>query len=141
MHYHNKGVQFLWYALHTRWCQAQPRQGQSHRTEQIEQIHKKNLMQAPPHLPRMMLHLQPYDCIVKYLLGREMVTANTLSHLSPLDEFEVPDMNVKIHHLIRITPAKMEEFKEETAKDETLQLLSHQDIQGWPNRMRKIDLH
>ena len=70
-----------------------------------------------------------------------MVTADTLLHLSPLDEFEVPDMNVKIHHLIRITPAKMEEFKEETAKDETLQLLSHQDIQGWPNRMRKIDPH
>ena len=45
-----------------------------------------------------------------------MVTADTLSHLSPLDEFEVPDMNVKIHHLIRITPAKMEEFKEELQK-------------------------
>jgi len=37
-------------------------------------------------------------------------------------------MNVKIHHLIRITPAKMGEFKEETAKDETLQLLSSQVI-------------
>ena len=43
-----------------------------------------------------------------------MVTSDTLSRLSPLDEFEVPDMDVKIHHLIRITPAKMEDFKEET---------------------------
>ena len=42
-----------------------------------------------------------------------MVTADTLSCLSPLDEFEVPDMNVKIHHLIRITPAKMEDFNQE----------------------------
>ena len=47
-----------------------------------------------------------------------MVTADTLSLLSPMDEFEVSDMNVKVHHLIRITPGKMEEFKEETAKDE-----------------------
>ena len=47
-------------------------------------------------------------------------------------------MNVKVHHLIRITPAKMEEFKEETAKDETLQLLSHQVIQGLPESGKKI---
>ena len=90
----------------------------------LEQIHKKNLMQAPPCLQRMLLRLQPYDCVIKYLPGREMVTADALSRLSALDEFEVSDMNVKVHHLIRITPAKMEEFKEETAKDETLQLLA-----------------
>ena len=79
-------------------------------------------MQAPPRRQRMLLRLQPYDCVIKYLPGREMVTADALSRLSPLDEFEVADMNVKVHHLIRITPAKMEEFKMETAKDETLQL-------------------
>ena len=67
-----------------------------------------------------------------------MVTAHTLSRLSPLDEFEVSDMNVKVHHLIRITPAKMEKFKEEPAKDETLQLLSRQVIQGWPDSGKKI---
>ena len=68
-----------------------------------------------------------------------MVTADALSRLSPVDQLEVPDMNVKIHHLIRITPAKMEEFKEETAKDETLQLLSRKVIQGWPDSVKKID--
>ena len=64
-----------------------------------------------------------------------MVTAGALSRLSPLDEFEVSDMNVKVHHLIRITPAKME-----PAKDETLQLLAHQVIQGWPDSGKKIVL-
>ena len=105
----------------------------------LEQVHKKNLMQAPPRLQRMLLRVHPYDCIIKYLPGREMVTADALSRLSPVDQFEVPDMNVKIHHLIRITPAKMEEFKEETAKDETLQLLSRKVIQGWPDSVKKID--
>ena len=57
-----------------------------------------------------------------------MVTTHALSHLSPLDEFEVSDMYVKVHHLIRITPARMEEFKEEISKDETLQLLARQVI-------------
>lgn len=59
--------------------------------------------------------------------------------LSLLDEFEVPDMNVKIHHPIRIAWAKIEEFKEKTTKDETLQLLSHQVIQGRPDSVKKID--
>ena len=104
----------------------------------LEQIHKKNLMQAPPRLQRMLLRLQPYDCEIKYLPGKEMVTADALSRLSPLDEFEVPDMKVKVHHLIRITPAKMQEFKDETAKDQTLQLLSCQVVQGWRTVLRKL---
>ena len=33
----------------------------------------------------------------------------------------------------------MEEFKEETGKDETLQLLSWKVIQGWPLSVKKID--
>ena len=45
----------------------------------LGQVHKKNLMQAPPRLQRMLLRLQPYHCIIKYLPGREMVTADALS--------------------------------------------------------------
>ena len=96
-------------------------------------------MQAPPRLQRMLLRLQPYDCEIKYLPGKEMVTADALSRLSLLDEFEVPDMKVKVHHLIRITSAKMQEFKDETAKDQTLQLLSRQVVQGWPDSVKKVD--
>ena len=66
-----------------------------------EQIHKKNLMQAPPRLQRILLRLQPYDCVIKYLPGRQMVTADALSRLSPMDKLEAPDMNVQVHHLIR----------------------------------------
>ena len=33
----------------------------------------------------------------------------------------------------------MEEFKEETTNDETLQLLSRKVIQGWPDGVKKID--
>ena len=105
----------------------------------LEQIHKKNLMQAPPRLQRMLMRLQPYDCEIKYLPGKQMVTADALSRLSPLDEFEVPDMKVKVHHLITITPAKMQEFKDETSKDQTLQLLSRQVVQGWPDSVKKVD--
>lgn len=74
---------------------------------ELEQIHKKNLTQAPPRLQRMLLCIQPYDCVIQYLPGRKMVTADALSHLLPLDKHEIPDMQVKVHHLVRITPVKL----------------------------------
>ena len=82
---------------------------------------RTNPQKPTPPLQRMLLCLQPYDCAIKYLPGREMVTAKALLRLLQLDKFEVPDMNVKVHHLIRITPAKMQEFQEKAAKDEVLQ--------------------
>jgi len=78
-----------------------------------------NLIIAPRR-QRMLLYPQPHHCVIKYLRGREMVTADALSHLSSLDEFEVPDMNVNVHHLIRIFPAKMQEFKDDAGKDKVL---------------------
>ena len=35
----------------------------------LERIHKKNLMQSPPHLQRMLLHLQSYDCATVLLIS------------------------------------------------------------------------
>ena len=70
----------------------------------------------------MLLRLSPYDCVIKYLPGRETVT-----RLSPLDEFEALDMNVKVHHLVRITPAPL------------LQQLSQQVVHGWPDSVKEVD--
>ena len=66
----------------------------------LEQIHKKNLDKAPPRLQRMLLRLQPYDCIIQYKPGKEMVTADTLSRLSPIDRNEISGMQVQIHQLV-----------------------------------------
>ena len=69
-----------------------------------------------------------------------MVTPDALSHLSSLDEFEVPDMNVNVHHLIRIFPAKVQEFKNGTAKDKVLQQSSQQVVKCWPDSVKEVDL-
>ena len=58
---------------------------------------RTNPQKAPPPLQRMLLCLQPYDCAIKYLPGKEMVPAKALLRLLQLDKFEVPDMNVKVH--------------------------------------------
>ena len=103
----------------------------------LEQNQKKNLDMAPPRLQRMLLRLQPYDCIIKYKPGKEMVIANTLSRLSPREGDEIPGMQVKIHHLVEFSPVELQQIKDETAKDRTLQILSEQVMQGWPDSIKK----
>lgn len=49
-------------------------------------------------------------------------------------------MNVNVQDLIRIFPAKMQEFKDGTAKDKVLQQLSQQVVKGWPDSVKEVDL-
>jgi hypothetical protein len=89
----------------------------------LEQIQTKNLDMAH-------LRLQLYDCTIKSKPGKEMVIADTLSRLSPREGDEIPGMQVKIHHLVEFSPVELQQIKEETAKDGTLQILSEQVMQG-----------
>ena len=47
----------------------------------LEMISLKNLISTPVHLQRMLLCLQQYDMVIMYQPGKEMLLANTLSHL------------------------------------------------------------
>ena len=47
----------------------------------LEMISLKNLISTPVHLQRMMLRLQQYDMVITYWPGKEMLLADTLSHL------------------------------------------------------------
>ena len=105
----------------------------------LEQIHKKNLIMAPPRLQRMLLRLQPpYVGSIKNKPSKEMVIVDALSRLSPQDKREIPGIQVKVHHLVEITPVKLNHIKEETAQDGTLQILTPTSHQGWPGSIKKI---
>ena len=104
----------------------------------LEEIHKKNLYMAPPRLQRMLLHLQPYDCMIQYKPSKEMVIADTLSRLSSRDQDEIPGMQVKIHQLVEFSPVELQQIKDETAKDGTLQYLTQQVVQGCPDSIKKV---
>ena len=67
-----------------------------------------------------------------------MVVADALSRLSPQDKREIPGIQVKVHHLVEITPVKLNHIKEETAQDGTLQILTPTSHQGWPGSIKKI---
>ncbi|XP_014788106.1 uncharacterized protein K02A2.6 [Octopus bimaculoides] len=47
-------------------------------------------------------------------------------------------LSVKVYHIVNITNTKLEQIKEETSKDEELQLLTQMVIQGWPEKRHQV---
>ncbi|KAL9987206.1 hypothetical protein ACROYT_G001477 [Oculina patagonica] len=88
----------------------------------LEALFKKPLFQTPQRLQRMMLSLQHYDLQVEY------EPANTK------DEFEVLTLEN-----MPISEVKLEQFKDATRKDVTLQKLKTTVKSGWPERKSHVD--
>ncbi|XP_014770693.1 uncharacterized protein K02A2.6-like [Octopus bimaculoides] len=47
-------------------------------------------------------------------------------------------LSVKVHHIVNVTNTKLEQIKEETSKDEELQLLTQMAIQGWSENRHQV---
>ena len=111
----------------------------------LEAIIAKPLSQAPPRIQRLLIRLQKYHPTVKYVLGKFLFIADTLSRTYLPEEGEQQELNedieVMVHSVVTAIPAspeKMAELKEETANDETLQQLKQHMVQGWPDRKHEI---
>ncbi|XP_029648387.1 uncharacterized protein K02A2.6-like [Octopus sinensis] len=104
----------------------------------LEQIHRKNLMKAPARLQRLLLRLQTYDYDIRYKPGKDLILAYALSRLSSHDKHEMEGLSIKVHHIVNVTTTKLAEIKEETSKDEELQLLTQMVIQGWPEKRHQV---
>lgn len=104
----------------------------------LEQIEKKNLTKAPARLQRLLLRLQHYDYNIRYKPGKDLLLADALSRLSTHDKQEMEGLSIKIHHIVSVTSVKLEQIKEETARDEELQLLTQMVIQGWPEKRQQV---
>ena len=93
-------------------------------------IFSKQLNKAPPHLQRLLLRLKRYDFNVQYTPGTDIPVAGTLSRAyltkEPDPEIAEQDMNLHVHsalHSLPVSDTKLEEFRTETAKDQTIQHL------------------
>ena len=90
----------------------------------LEKIHLKNLSDAPQRLQRLQLKIQPYDFEIKYIPGKEVALADTLSRVNPQDKMELKGLDFTIHELTPcITLIQVSMIHEEQKKDTTLQLL------------------
>ncbi|KAK3742278.1 hypothetical protein QZH41_003305 [Actinostola sp. cb2023] len=101
----------------------------------LEAILKKPLSRAPQRLQGMMMRLQRYVVEVHYERGTNMLIADMLSraYLTEPDfkgqaEFE----QINMANFLPITDQRLEEIRQETNRDDTLQVLSAVILQGWP---------
>lgn len=110
----------------------------------LESILKKPIAKASPRLQRMMLQLQRYTLEVKYIPGKYMYVADTLSRAFIKGESScgaAEDVEVMVHSLVNNLPVstdKMGELKEATRTDETLQQLKFTIRRGWPRKIGSL---
>ena len=48
------------------------------RPSTFRNIHLQNLSDAPPRLQRLLLNIQPYDFVMKYIPGKEVALADVM---------------------------------------------------------------
>ena len=113
----------------------------------LETIMKKTIDKVPPRLQRMMLCLQPYDLTVKYVPGKFMYIADTLSRAYLTAERADDcvglehDLEYVVHTVIQNLPvatSKLTEFKEATALDSTLQTVVRYCQHEWPRSQKNV---
>ena len=102
----------------------------------LEAIFKKHLSTAPPRIARMMLRVQKYDVEIKYVQGKKIPLSDALSRISPCPSDTIGGLDVSLHEMhlhLNASTSRIDQIKEETAKDEVLFSLRSVITQGWPN--------
>lgn len=114
----------------------------------LESIFKKALYKVPPRLQRMRLRLQKYCIKVKYVPGKFLQIADTLSRAFnasniPVDNDMHKEMENLIHSVVKnlpISDIKLKDLREITRKDHTMQMLSKYAREGWPEQKCNLPL-
>ena len=113
----------------------------------LKSILNNPLHKAPPRIQSFMLYLQKYDFEINYITGKseDMTCTDTLSRaaLHKDTKVELTDVDIKsqVHSVISnlpITDRRLENIRDETRKDETMQLLKNLTIDGWPKKRTMV---
>ena len=99
----------------------------------LESITKKPLERAPKHLQGMLLRGLAYDIEVKYVQGKKMVLADTLSRAYlPKVEGQEDLEFVNALTFLAMPHERIREVQQNTSLDPSLQLLKNVIQNGWP---------
>ena len=108
-------------------------------------IQKKPINTASKRLQRMMLRLQRFDLNLTYKPGKEMFIADALSRalpkqskISSTSHFCNDLETVNFVEDLPISDSTLAKFQVETAKDESLQVLSQVIRAGWPTKTSMV---
>ena len=91
-----------------------------------------------------MLQLQKYDFGTQYVPGKHLAATDTLSRASLSDtDPEIPDLEMNIHvdtviSALPLSEQKLQQFKTETANEQTLNLAKFYVLGGWPRSRHQV---
>ena len=109
----------------------------------LEAISKKSSCHAPPRLQCMLLRLQRYDFELHYKPGKEMTIVDTLSRActtdNTIDRME-EELKCAVHLILDTSMSEMwlQEIKEATNEDQSMQKLKIHIRHGWPEELSQI---
>ena len=110
----------------------------------LTSIVRKDLVNAPPRLQRLLLHLQKYDVTIWNKPGKSMVFADHLSQNVDVRTSKVPtvpDLNLEVSALeLNASPSKLENIRQESEHDPQMLMLKELIIQGWPKDTKQFPL-
>ena len=108
----------------------------------LESIHLKELDKISVRLSRMVLRLLKYQLTVKYIPGKEMYTADTLSRAYLKDPVkDDPELKYVVHSIVKYLPMTDErkrQFAEATKTDPVLNTLTRLTMEGWPEKKYSV---
>ncbi|XP_061170331.1 uncharacterized protein K02A2.6-like [Saccostrea echinata] len=107
----------------------------------LEIIMKKPLHTAPKRLQRMLLRLQKYSTKLEYRPGKEMHLADALSRAYLQNSDRTGALLDEIVHFTHLQPTlgdSLQEIRDETRRDRTLQDLIHVILTGWPKTVSEV---
>ena len=95
----------------------------------LEMIAMKNLVNAPPHLQRMLLELQRYDVTIKYRPGNQMQLVNALSRCLVRASQEIK-LDMRVDYIAFMKPW-IEKLKDSMQRDSILGTVYQLTQEGW----------
>ena len=103
----------------------------------LEMICQKAISAAPARLQEMILKIQDYQYVVKYVPGKEIGLADALSRFpNPEDTADI-DIDVRISHIL-FAESKLSEIKQQTSADPVLNQLRETIFVGWPEDQKSL---
>ena len=63
----------------------------------LEDIHLRHLSDAPPRLQRLLLKIQRYNFVIKYVPGKDNPMADALSRINPNEKKEIKGLDLTIN--------------------------------------------
>ena len=110
----------------------------------LTSIVRKDLVNAPLRLQRLLLCLQKYGVTIWYKPGKSMIFADHLScniHPEASRMPTIPDLNLEVSALeLNASPSKLENIRQESECDLQMLMLKELIIQGWPKDIKQCPL-